>query len=189
MYKEEFYLGNDRVLILKIPDLESWLDPLQSEFCSHRRKCKNSHKINGRWENSYLDIDLVPSARIPMRFARKVGLEILNTRSVLLFEPLPGSGCEMPPFWFNVAKPDELTGLHDHAHLSVLSAVVYLQAESNAGNLYFQKSEDIEVVPEPGEIVIFPPHLKHGVSINKSTKERISLAFNLFPFPLPNQDL
>ncbi|MDG1138402.1 MAG: putative 2OG-Fe(II) oxygenase [Opitutales bacterium] len=189
MDKNEFYLGQDRVLILKVPNLESWLVPLLNEFFTHRRNCRSSHKVNGRWENSYLDIDSVPSARIPMRFARTAGIEMLGIRPVLLFEPLSRSRSELPPFWFNIAKPGELTGLHDHAHLSILSAVVYLQADPYSGNLYFQKSDDIEVVPEPGKIVIFPPHVKHGVRINQSSNERISLAFNLFPFPLPNQDL
>ncbi|HAU59165.1 MAG TPA: hypothetical protein DCW45_02235, partial [Opitutae bacterium] len=49
--------------------------------------------------------------------------------------------------------------------------------------------EEFELEPAVGRIIIFPPHLKHGVRLNESRNERISLAFNLFPFPLPNSDL
>ena len=189
MTPEKLYVGGDPVIVLDVPNQESWIGQLKEEISKHRSRFRNSHKINGRWENSYLDINVVPSAKIPMRFARTAAIEILGIHPVLLFEPLPGSKESLPPFWFNIAKPREITGLHDHANLSALSAVVYIQADSNAGNLYFEKDPGIEVIPEPGKIVLFPPHLKHGVQENRSNEERISLAFNLFPFPLPMQNL
>ena len=189
MTPEKLYVGYDPVFVMDVPNQESWIGQLGEEISKHRSRFRNSHKINGRWENSYLDIDVVPSAKIPMRFARTAAIEIVGIHSVLLFEPLPGSKESLPPFWFNIAKPGEITGLHDHANLSALSAVVYIQADSNAGNLYFEKDPGIEVIPEPGKIVLFPPHLKHGVQENQSNEERISLAFNLFPFPLPMQNL
>ena len=189
MTPEKLYVGDDSVFVLDVPDQESWMSQLKEEISKHRSRFRNSHKIKGRWENSYLDIDVVPSAKIPMRFARTVATEILGIKSALLFEPLPGSKESLPPFWFNIAKPGEITGLHDHANLSALSAVVYLQADLNAGNLYFEKDLAIEVPPVPGKIVLFPPYLKHGVRKNRSNEERISLAFNLFPFPLPMQNL
>jgi hypothetical protein len=122
-----------------------------------------------------------------MRFARDIGKQKLDVSSVILFEALANSLNPHPPFWFNIAKPTEQTGLHDHAHLSKLSAVTYLQTEPDSGNLYFREEgeSDLSINPEIGKIIIFPPFLRHGVKQNCSTKDRISLAFNLFSFPFP----
>jgi ectoine hydroxylase-related dioxygenase (phytanoyl-CoA dioxygenase family) len=49
--------------------------------------------------------------------------------------------------------------------------------------------DDLEICPEVGKIVLFDPSIRHGVRENRSGSERISLAFNLFPFPLPVVDL
>ena len=90
-----------------------------------------------------------------------------------------------PPFWFNVAGWKRFS-LHDHAHLSILSGVIYLQAGEGCGDLYFRKEgvDDLNIRPDVGKMVLFPPFLRHGVHSNESSKERISFAFNLFPFPL-----
>ena len=171
MLISEINFGEDKILIAEVPDCKVWTKDLLEEFSNNQDKLEHSHKINQRWENSYLNIDCVPSVRVPMRFCRDMGLEILKINSVILFESLPGNANPHPPFWFNVAKPNECTGLHDHAFHSVLSAVTYLSLEKGCGNLYFQKDEEIEIEPEVGMIVIFPPHFKHGVRPNKSSKD------------------
>ena len=186
---EEFTVGEDRILISKISDHKIWAPALLSEYNRNREQILTSHKINGRWENSYLPVDLVPSVKKAMRHARELGAEVLKVSSMILFKPLAVEKNPFPPFWFNVAKPNEMTGLHNHSGLSVLSAVAYLQADKNSGNLFFKNEEEFELEPAVGRVIIFPPHLKHGVRLNESKNERISLAFNLFPFPLINPDL
>lgn len=175
----------------KVPDSEKWIPGLLNQIENNKSKFETSHKINNRWENSYLDIDLVPTVRIPMRFARDLGMKILGIRSIILFDPPNPSINPFPPFWFNIATSEQFTGLHDHASDAALSAVSYLQADLNSGNLYFavDNEEDIEIVPRVGDIVLFPPHLRHGVRPNLSTNKRISLAFNLQSFPLININL
>ena len=169
-----------------VPESNHWIPELLKEFNLNRHKVQKSHKIGGRWENQYLEIDDVPSVRTPMRFARDLGKEKMSMTSVILFEAPPHSTNPHPPFWFNIAKPQQITGLHDHAHLSKLSAVTYLKAEDDSGDLYFRQEgiADLRIKPEIGKMVIFPPFLKHGVHCNQSSKDRISFAFNLFPFPL-----
>ena len=95
-----------------------------------------------------------------------------------------------PPFWFNIAKCNEITGVHDHAQLASFSGVVYLRCNSSSGHLYFPQSggEEFSITPEVGKMVLFPSHARHGVHPNKSDNERISLAFNLYPFPLPSEE-
>ena len=188
---EEVRVGTERVLTAKVPDSEKWVPALLNEIDNNQSKFETSHKINNRWENSYLDIDLVPTVRIPMRFARDLGVKILGIRSVILFESLNPVVNPFPPFWFNIAGSEQFTGLHDHSSEAALSAVSYLQTDLNSGNLYFavDNEEDVEIVPRVGEIVLFPPHLRHGVRPNQSTTDRISLAFNLQSFPLINMNL
>lgn len=186
---EEFTLGEDKILVSRISDHKIWASTLLSEYNRNRGKIFTSHKINGRWENSYLPVDLVPSVKKAMRHARDLGTEVFKVSSMILFKPISVEKNSLPPFWFNVAKPNEMTGLHHHSGLSVLSGVAYLQADKNSGNLFFKNEEEFELEPAVGKIIIFPPHLKHGVRLNESRNERISVAFNLFPFPLVNPDL
>ena len=40
-------------------------------------KKEYSHKINGRWENQYLDIDLMPEIKVILDFACQSGKKIL----------------------------------------------------------------------------------------------------------------
>ena len=60
---EEFTIGKDRILISKISDHQTWASELLSEYNRNRGRIFTSHKINGRWENYYLPIDLVPKLR------------------------------------------------------------------------------------------------------------------------------
>ena len=183
--------GGKKIVEGWVPNREIWVPRLLDEFDANRKSIERSHKIGDRWENSYLPVELVPSIREPMRFARDLGRDELKIASVILFEPLPFSTNRYPPFWFNLSQPGDVTGLHDHVSLSVLSAVVYLACGEDSGNLYFRKDgeDDLEFFPEVGKLVLFDSSTRHGVYENRSCSERISLAFNLFPFPLPAVDL
>ena len=111
------------------------LEKLQKNLSS----CKKSRKFNGRWENLYLDIDTVPEAKIPIKFARELALKIWDKNSLALFISNDETKNCLPPFWFNISKKDDLTGLHDHSQTAILSGVVYLKAAKDSGNLYFKK--------------------------------------------------
>ena len=188
---ETLSFGGQKIVEAWVPNRDAWVPRLLDEFNANRKSIERSHKIGGRWENSYLPVELVPSIREPMRFARDLGRDELKITSVILFEQLPFSSNTYPPFWFNLAQPGERTGLHDHVSPSVLSAVVYLVCGEDSGNLYFRKDgeDDLEIFPEVGKLVLFDSSTRHGVLENRSCSERISLAFNLFPFPLPAVDL
>lgn len=187
---EEYRSGSDRIMTCFIPSYRDWIDSLLTELNKGRDHYKFSHHIGGRWENTYLDITHVPTVRIPMRLARDLVKENWRIPTVVLYESMPNVHLSNPPFWFNIAKKGERTGVHDHAKLASVSGVVYLQCSPNSGNLFFQSKEKIEcsIVPEEGKMVLFPSHVKHGVSVNESSDQRISLAFNLYPFPLPSDD-
>ena len=187
---EEHRLGTDRILTCMIPQYQEWVPSILKELKAASNQFEFSHQISGRWENSYLEVDLVPSVRTPMRLARDMAKEKLNKSTLVLYQPLPSIHNSYPPFWFNIAKIGELTGVHDHAQFSSISGVVYLKSNLLSGDLYFKKEaeDDLLIIPEVGKMVLFPSHLKHGVHPNKSDDERISLAFNLYPFPLPSSE-
>ena len=186
---EELAFSSERLLVSYVPDSSQWIPLLLEKLHKNLSSCKKSHKFNGRWENLYLDIDTVPEAKIPIKFARELALKIWDKNSLALFISNDETKNCLPPFWFNISKKDDLTGLHDHSQTAILSGVVYLKAAKDSGNLYFKKDNEIEIEPEIGKLVLFPSHLKHGVRANKSNVERISLAFNLQHFPLINRNL
>jgi hypothetical protein len=190
IFAEEHRLGTDRILTCMIPQYQEWVPSILKELKAASDQFEFSHQISGRWENSYLEVDLVPSVRTPMRLARDMAKEKLNKATLVLYQPLPSIHNSYPPFWFNIAKIGELTGVHDHAQFSSISGVVYLKSNLLSGDLYFKKEaeDDLLIIPEVGKMVLFPSHLKHGVHPNQSDDERISLAFNLYPFPLPSSE-
>jgi len=179
-----FFFGGQRILRFRLPEHEELTTRLLAEMNACREEFSFSHKINGRWENSYLSIEKVPSVREVIRPAREVVVEEFGQKLLALFEA--PEGCPNPPFWFNLAKSGELTGVHDHAREASVSGVCHLQATLDSGVLFFRTDgeEDLSFEPVEGSVVLFPSTLRHGVRKNRSEKERISLAFNLFTFPL-----
>jgi len=143
-----------------------------------------SHRINDRWENTYLPIEKIPAAKEVIGFARDAAVRIYKQPLLALYEPVGSS--PNPPFWFNLAGPGAITGVHDHSKEAFVSGVFYLKAPSNCGNLFFRADgeEDFVLEPVQGKIALFRSDLKHGVAENLSGEVRISLAFNIFSFPL-----
>ena len=80
---EKFTLGEDKILVSRISDHKIWASTLLSEYNRNREKIFTSHKINGRWENSYLPVDLVPSVKKAMRHARDLGAEVFKVSSMI----------------------------------------------------------------------------------------------------------
>ena len=99
--------------------------------------------------------------------------------------------------WLNVTKFDEYH--HKHAHPnSIISGVLYLNAEPNLDKIYFFKDgyQTIKIMARDfnpfnsdswwfpvatGDIVLFPSSTIHMVEHVQSKDDRISLAFNTFP--------
>ena len=92
---------------------------------------------------------------------------------------------------------------HFHSN-SLYSGVVYLQVDDTSGGIFFESkarqsplyptemSIDIEeytilnsvvweYLPKNNDIIIFPSHLRHSVSVNNSKIDRYVIAFNIYP--------
>jgi len=126
-----------------------------------------------------------------------VDLALTATREVLEFLQYKYEDVHITSFWFNVSRPGYSHKNHVHPN-NVLSGVYYLKTSPECGAIVFDDPRpqanvllpDIKeltpfnnhtyaVVPEPGQIVMFPSWLAHRVAINRSDKERISLSFNV----------
>ena len=161
-------------------------DDIIDQVDQNKENLTFSHKINGRWENQYLSIDHVPQLKKIFHFACKVGKKIIGKPLVV---PHKEMGLPMDEFWFNIARPGESTGWHDHKDRSVLSGVYYLKVPDNAGDILFRKRDKDKIVEwnirsETGKLILFHSNIEHSVTINKSNHDRISIAFNLFSLPL-----
>ncbi len=187
---EQHNWEGELILTCMIPNSQDWFSKVILQLEKEKDKFRFSHQIGGRWENTYLSIDLVPDVKFAMSLAREIAKEKWNLSICALYESLPNSYDSNLPFWFNIAEVDERTGIHDHAKLASISGVLYLQCDDKSGNLFFRKEnkKDFQIVPKIGKLVLFRSHLRHGVHANNSNRKRISLAFNLFPFPLPCEE-
>jgi uncharacterized protein (TIGR02466 family) len=94
---------------------------------------------------------------------------------------------EIKNVWYNVNPKGAYNITHSH-HYNGLSGVFYLQTSD--GDIYFHDTSGIpqclmqnstvhEIEPKQGELILFPANYLHGVHINNSEKDRISIAFNV----------
>ena len=169
------------------PDIDELShDNIISAIHSNKNKITYSHKINGRWENQYLSIQFFPQIKKIFYFACKVGREIIDRPLVI---PHKEMGLPIDEFWFNISKPGESTGWHDHKNRSLLSGVYYLKVPNNAGNINFRekngdKFHEWQIRSQTGKMILFHSNIEHSVSKNRSKDNRISIAFNLYALPI-----
>jgi uncharacterized protein (TIGR02466 family) len=104
--------------------------------------------------------------------------------------------------WLNVLETGGSQFMHTHAN-SFISGIVYITKPHASANTVFRKttgggefifkndvplghySSDTWIMSEiePGDMVLYPSHLMHGVPPNEG-KQRITIAFNAIPHQL-----
>jgi uncharacterized protein (TIGR02466 family) len=109
--------------------------------------------------------------------------------------------------WVNISPPGASNQIHYHANCH-FSGVYYISLKApECGSIYFRDpriasrmftspitqqndftAEEVRMRPEEGRMYIFPGWLEHGVEINESDQDRISISFNVRAFPQPAQD-
>ena len=99
--------------------------------------------------------------------------------------------------WAIINKKGASNARHTHPN-SYLSAVYYIKAPKNCGDILFYdprsakvnrkppttkanalNSEEVKITPQDGMMVFFPSYLHHAVSENRSDEERIIISFNV----------
>lgn len=72
---------------------------------------------------------------------------------------------------------------HIHDHIGTVSGVYYYKTKGTNGNIFFSPEHSyqgrVNFVGEEGMILLFPSHLRHGITTNTTDKTRISISFNL----------
>jgi hypothetical protein len=134
---------------------------------------KRSHYFGGRYENLYLERELIPEISSVLTQAEVYTKDILTRQN----QPLRSG------FWINDMGPNEVTTEHDHDDYDeMLSGVYYVQVPKNSGELVIiEKHSRTLVTPQAGMFVFFAPDVKHAVSENLSGERRISIGMNSGP--------
>lgn len=94
-------------------------------------------------------------------------------------------------YWANVNQPGSRNSIHSHKPAQ-FSACYYLQAEGTGGIRFLNPSNimaecnpgspfirDYMILPNDGDLLLWPAWIPHEVETNFSNKERINLAFDL----------
>lgn len=98
--------------------------------------------------------------------------------------------------WANYTKPKEFHHKHSHPN-SFISGVFYINAKLNEDMIKFYKdkppffsilaaqpnnynSQDVAILVETGDLVLFPSNFVHEVPPTTSEETRISISFNTF---------
>lgn len=106
--------------------------------------------------------------------------------------------------WVNISPPGASNKIHYHANCH-FSGVYYISLKTpECGSIFFRDprvasrmftspitqlndftAEEVRMNPEEGRMYIFPGWLEHGVEINESDEDRVSISFNVRAFQQP----
>ena len=94
-------------------------------------------------------------------------------------------------YWTNINDPGSRNVLHSHQAVQY-AAVYYLRAEDTGDICFYNPGNVTEnchatapwvsvmsYTPKNGDLVLFPGWVPHDIEVNKSSKERLSIAFNI----------
>ena len=144
---------------------------------------RDGYDINGRFERTYFDYEIISEIGNIFEGAIKLGKEMTGES---LYVPLKGIyGSNSSEYWFNIMKPGESTGWHDHKHQAALSCVYYLDIPKDSGDIKFRFQENnqwvyYKIKSKNTQLILFDRSIEHCVTENRSNKIRTSLSFNLF---------
>jgi hypothetical protein len=145
---------------------------------------RRSHFIGGRFENLYLKPERLPGVEQVLQFVLEQARNLLRTRRAAWLDPNTDSEQALRiGFWLNAMQPGQATSRHHHEeHDELYSGVYYVSAPDQAGDILFHDPPfETRVSPQAGMILLFPPTLEHSVESNRSSAQRLSIAFNIGP--------
>lgn len=156
---------------LRLPDSHGINVYLESQFTQKYTddSLLKTHYFNGRYENIYIPETEITAIAPVLEAACDFAVDILE----LIDKPSVG-------FWFNLMEPGHTTTRHRHDDDDeLLSAVYYVRAKQNAGDLIiYDKDEMHQISPEEGMFVFFGPDIEHEVLENLSGTARLSIGMN-----------
>ena len=155
----------DHVMSLNQLLLQGFLDQ------QHATTTRKDHYFGGRYENIYIDESQIPALHVLRTHILDCAADILN---------LPVAQLQYGA-WFNAMSPGDETQPHIHDDYDErLSAVYYIQAAPNSGNLCLALADaPVEITPVAGYCIFFDPACEHAVSKNQSDQLRLSIGINI----------
>ncbi len=107
--------------------------------------------------------------------------------------------------WVNISPPGASNKVHIHPNCH-LSGVYYVSlAAPECGSIYFRDprvagtmlrppigqethftATEVRMRPEEGRMYVFPSWLEHGVEVNRSDRDRVSISFNVLAVEQPS---
>lgn len=143
------------------------------QFCKLVKELLNNKKVLGENDKSKQGTEYDITNCTQTQYIKTLIEEVC---SELYGQPLQSHNS-----WISISEPNTTVILHDHLDgktETVFTAVLYVQAEDNCGELFLEYYGET-IIPKLGNLVCFPAYCKHGVSLNNSSKDRICLAFDL----------
>ena len=124
--------------------------------------------------------------------------EITNLVSHVMCEALQYDShyeVDITGMWGNIQKPGEQLRTHAH-HNNILAGVFYLNENDDFPLLRFERPHfgsfdplvgkfnaynqgSYLIKPERNKVILFPAMLSHGVDVNQSNEDRLSISFNV----------
>ena len=168
--------------------LDQGLTPVEQQFVMSqetRRSMGNTMTVDVNiLKNSNL-------ARLTQFIQQSLNLYFEN-----IYKPKTPCTVEITQSWINYTRPGEYHHRHDHPN-SLLSGVYYIDVDNEHDSIFFFNREfrQIQIVPtehnmfnsdswqvpvKTNDLLIFPSSVPHMVTTTKTSKTRISLAFNTF---------
>ena len=134
-----------------------------------------------------------PGFQTLSQFILAQGERLANHQSVDLKSHI----IELTRYWVNINPP--LSFHHVHVHGDALfSGVYYVSALKSSGDIVFKdprpaaaisvpplyqrnarNTDSVTITPKPGQLLMFPGWLAHGVNQNESNCDRLSISYNL----------
>ena len=150
------------------------------------------------WKERTLDVkwQTTPDLHTKPAFAPFVNLILESTKEIIKKLDYQETDIEITDMWATVLKPGEMHMPHTHSN-NFLSGVYYVYSDKAAGITFVDPRGQADVlVPrkkkksnnnsnllvygsDPNRTIIFPSWLQHWVPENKSSKKRISIAWNI----------
>jgi hypothetical protein len=187
LFKDYYFIDGTPVLVAKMP--ESILNELI--FISEEYRKIKEHKLSFLYEHCNIGLntfqisvskpDFQKSFTFPYLislgqfylFATKNISFTDSHRNVLIRENL--NHYDGYDFWINYTnKGDENPS---HIHAGDFSGVIYVKNTETTPTIF---DNEVKFPGKPGEIVIFPSWLEHGVEKKEDDSERITMSFNLY---------
>lgn len=146
----------------------------------------------------------------PAVLQNMAGFEAMNTRILQACQRIGESQQFKPDLiyqhhaWVNISPPGASNKIHYHANCH-FSGVYYISLKApECGSIFFRDprvasrmlsypsekpteftSSEVRMRPEEGRMYVFPGWLEHGVEVNQSDRDRVSISFNVLALPRP----